>query len=253
MLVLWSSLQWQEVVWGQSKHRILQDEQSWSLAHNQLHLIRVCGITLSVARFLSLARTKLRLCSTNQRPGYCSNLPRNLAEHSLSLLRARDRELHHINVGLHHTVGSIATYSTIRFIAYMNRWRIHDLNVMANHNCMHEQMTNPWSQCYGQPQLHTWTDDESMISLLWPTTIAYMNRWRIHDLNVMANHNCIHEQMTNPWTQWYGQPQLHTWTDDESMISLLWSTIIACMNRWRIHDLNVMANHNCIHEQMKNS
>ena len=44
------------------------------------------------ARFLSLARRKLRLCSANHRPGYWSNLPCDWPEHSLSLLRTRDKK-----------------------------------------------------------------------------------------------------------------------------------------------------------------
>ena len=43
-------------------------------------------------RFLSLTRSTLRLCSATHRPGYWSNPALWLAEHSLSLLRARDRK-----------------------------------------------------------------------------------------------------------------------------------------------------------------
>ena len=46
-----------------------------------------------MARFLSLAQSKLRLCLANHRPGYWSNLPCDwLTDHSVSLLQTRDRK-----------------------------------------------------------------------------------------------------------------------------------------------------------------
>ena len=74
-----------------------------------------CGPTVSRARFLSCAWSKLRLCSANHRPGYWSNLPFDWPS---TVWRRRGRQVSSAPA-FQHIIGPVLILNLVRHILYM--------------------------------------------------------------------------------------------------------------------------------------